>query len=314
MALTNCSINSTSEVVPQDQGNIISQVLYITPDDGYLVSAVDFSVANRSYTNNSSSLEFVNGTNGVILDIAINSITLSNTTNVGATDNKVKVIVDLENGYTMPGVNTVLTIDIDGGAVSDSLINIRAALFEGVTDAVDTNLIIIPNTESTGGIDPSYSLYNGGSHNIHYFNATTMPGTQLLLATITVETVGDTNLSLTPQPQLSIIAGEYAMYEALPKFELVPMYDGYTPVETVTTGLLKSKTYYLYFTDTIGINDPWPGGYDTLGAWFPSVTISLIAPAQEVFIPVENEGVVDTITTNITQDIYCDPLEVPSCL
>ena len=74
MALTNCSIDSTSAVVVQDQGNITSQVLYITPDPGWLVSAVDFKVADKSYADNSNSLEFINGTNGVNLDIALYSI------------------------------------------------------------------------------------------------------------------------------------------------------------------------------------------------------------------------------------------------
>jgi len=315
MALTNCSINSTSEVVPQDQGNIISQTLYIVPDNGYLISAVDFSVADRSYTNNSSSLEFVNGINGVILDIAINSITLSNTTNVGATDNKVKVIVDFENGYTMPGADTVLTIDIDGEAVSDGLIDLRAVLLVSdtqpefnISTSAATN-ITYEQTDGTGLASSTYDrVYLSTTENVE-------PGAQIKLATITVTTGhgGYENYHLSPEPYLGQVDGEGVYMEtpfAIDKFDITNLQTTYNG-----DGLLQSYIFDLMFTDDIDLsNNPWSANYSTLGEFFPNVTVNLNVRAVEVYIPVENSGVVDTITTNVTQTVSCDPLEVPSCL
>ena len=141
MALTNCSIDSASTVVAQDQGNITSQVLYISPDPGWVISATDFNVADRTYSQNSSSLEFINGANGVVLDIAIYSVTLADTTTAGLADNKVKVVVDLENGYIMPGADTTLIIDIDGSAIDASLISLRAVLLEPDLSHTTTTIV-----------------------------------------------------------------------------------------------------------------------------------------------------------------------------
>tara|TARA_R110000824_G_scaffold13169_9_gene57323 strand:+ start:4846 stop:5772 length:927 start_codon:yes stop_codon:yes gene_type:complete len=308
MALTNCSINSTSEVVPQDQGNIISQVLYITPDDGYLISAVDLSVADKSYTDNSSSLEFVNGTNGVVLDIAINSITLSNTTNVGATDNKVKVIVDFENGYTMPGADTVLTIDIDGEAISDNLIDLRAVLLiEGVTQFYDvfsvTGASNITHLEVDGGVDSLGVPYSDR----FYFstNQSVEPGVQIKLATIAIHIdngVGP-NHTMSPEPSLSSAGSGFD------KFEIANVQATYD-----VNNLLKVYTFDLMFTDDIDLSaNPW-GDYSSTGEYYGNTTVRLEVKTTEVYIPVENSGIIDAITTNVTQTVYCDPLEVPSCI
>ena len=101
MALTNCTINSTSvEVTPSQAlgSGVANQVLTITPNTGYRVAADDF-------TNNTGSLT------------GVTSITLANSGTAYAENNTVTVTVDLDDSFN-PGTNNhTLTIDIDGAAV-----------------------------------------------------------------------------------------------------------------------------------------------------------------------------------------------------
>lgn len=98
MALTNCSIN-TASLTKTGGAAIGSQnaQLIITPNEGYVVSASNF-------TNNTGSIT------------GVSSITLSDSTSAGAVGNTVLVSVDLDDSYVMPSANTTLTIDIDGAA------------------------------------------------------------------------------------------------------------------------------------------------------------------------------------------------------
>ena len=101
MALTNCTINSTSvEVTPSQAlgSGVANQVLTITPNTGFRVSAADF-------TNNTGSLT------------GVTSITLANSSTAYAADNKVTVTVDLDNSFNPGTSNHTLTIDVDGAAI-----------------------------------------------------------------------------------------------------------------------------------------------------------------------------------------------------
>jgi hypothetical protein len=98
MALTNCSINTAS--LTKTGGAAIggqNAQLIITPNEGYAVSASNF-------TNNTGSIT------------GVSNITLSDSTSAGAVGNTVLVSVDLDDSYVMPSANTTLTIDIDGAA------------------------------------------------------------------------------------------------------------------------------------------------------------------------------------------------------
>ena len=98
MALTNCSI-STASLSKTGGAAIGSQnaQLIITPNEGYVVSASNF-------TNNTGSIT------------GVSNITLSDSTSAGAVGNTVLVSVDLDDSYVMPSANTTLTINIDGAA------------------------------------------------------------------------------------------------------------------------------------------------------------------------------------------------------
>ena len=121
MALTNCTINSTSvEVTPSQAlgSGVANQVLTITANTGYRVAAADF-------TNNTGSLT------------GVTSIALSNSGTAYAESNKVIVTVDLDNSFN-PGTNNhTFTIDIDGAAVLEKNIpkTLSGVFNVSVTDA-----------------------------------------------------------------------------------------------------------------------------------------------------------------------------------
>ena len=134
MALTNCTINSTSvEVTPSTNltASVPSQVLTITPNTGYRVSASDFLnntgalTGIKNFTGNEGGLSYVNG------------IALSNSSAAYASNNNVTVTVDLENSFN-PGTNNhTFTIDIDGAAVLEKNIpkTLSGVFNVSVTDA-----------------------------------------------------------------------------------------------------------------------------------------------------------------------------------
>ena len=103
MALTNCTIDSTNVTVTASQavGSTANQVLTISPDDGFVVAAENFSKQDPP--------------------TGIDTITLSDSTTAYADDNKVLVTCDLTNTYNPGAANVTLTIDIDGAATDKKI-------------------------------------------------------------------------------------------------------------------------------------------------------------------------------------------------
>ncbi len=117
MALNNCSI--TSQSFSRQSGTAIgadNATLIITPAQGYVLNAADFSVDDVTYTNNGNNLQWTSGSNGVTLPTGISSITLSNTGASNSVENNISVLVDLTDSFVMPDADTTLVIDIDGVA------------------------------------------------------------------------------------------------------------------------------------------------------------------------------------------------------
>ena len=104
MALTNCTINSTSTQTPGGQavGSLASLVLKIKPDNGYVLQALDFS-------NNTGSVT------------GIASITLANSSTAYADNNEISVTVDIDNTFS-PSADVDFVIDIDGAAILKKLV------------------------------------------------------------------------------------------------------------------------------------------------------------------------------------------------
>lgn len=129
MALTNCTINSSS--LSKTGGDAIGSEntqLVISPNPGYVVSASNF-------TDNS----------GVVS--GINSITLSDSSTAGTIGNTVVVDVDLDDAYVMPSGDTTITIDIDGDAdlITYTLSGTYSSTVSNASPASETN---IPYTDS----------------------------------------------------------------------------------------------------------------------------------------------------------------------
>ncbi len=156
MALINCSINSAS--LTKTGGQAIGSdnaTLTITPNVGYVVEAVDFSVSNVSYASNGNSLTWTNGQNGVSLPTGVTSVTLANSTSANTVGNTVIATVDLTDSFVMPSSDTTLIVDIDGSA---SLQNFTV---QGTFEQIGSGLSVANTT--TGNWGPVSGQFNSSS-------------------------------------------------------------------------------------------------------------------------------------------------------
>jgi|21_taG_2_1085346.scaffolds.fasta_scaffold12044_2 hypothetical protein len=202
MALTNCTINSVSTTVTSGVADINNQELYIVPDEGYTVSAIDFSVDNVSYTNNSNSLTWTDGVNSVSFpntttagDI-IDTITLSNTTSPHVVGNKVKVEVNLDDAYSIT-TDIQLTIDIDGAAQDENLINVTPMLVQGdfwylggdYGDYTDCDINVAAADGFTVAETDQLTANNNSetSHKLWTFTGSVLSGVSTKIGTVSVE-------------------------------------------------------------------------------------------------------------------------------
>ena len=116
MALTNCKkISDVSISVTKNQSlGSTDAVMFIDPIDA------DYVVAASNFQNNTSGLSaYINTSNNS--NGFVNGIKLSDTTTAYASDNRIRVDIDLLNSFS-PSSNTELTIDIDGEATHNTQI------------------------------------------------------------------------------------------------------------------------------------------------------------------------------------------------
>lgn len=269
MALNNCKLigsGGLENLVKHEhiagQSNVPDQELHIIPDEGYVVSAIDFSVSNITYTSNSSSLDWVDGTNNVTLTDGINSITLSDTGTAGEPGNKIKVVVDLDDTYTMPQEHTTLNIDIDGDAVDNTLISVIPHV-ENSSDYVLTtfveDIVVTPVANASGVITMNNHYdYNGTStvkRHFNYFDCIIKPGIMTKLATIVVECEAH-NMELAPPTLTGIDGGDGNL-----RYDLIEVSNEQDP--TWGTGGTYKRTFDFYYQDDE--NNTLPANYNTEG-------------------------------------------------
>jgi len=184
MALTNCKkISDVSITVSKDQSlGSTDAVMFIDPIDGnYVVSAANFQ-------NNTSGLSaYINTSNNN--DGFVNGIKLSNTTAEYASDNRIRVDIDLLDTFS-PSANVELEIDIDGNAthVDDVVFSISGDYYF----VTPSNLSITPSSTSYSSTgkkneiktlftltftadtgyylidEPEYLIYNAGIYDSNY--------------------------------------------------------------------------------------------------------------------------------------------------
>ena len=159
-----------------DQNMITSGELLIQPDDGYVVSASDFSVTNSSELTDPSNNNYAN----------IDSITLTDTTTAGVIGNQVKVTVNLALNFSLDS-NTTINLDIDGSAqeIIEENIDVSAEISYLTPDA-DTTITLVPNSGYTFNISVS------GMYTNAIINATIPTDETVSVGTLTLEANNNT--------------------------------------------------------------------------------------------------------------------------
>ena len=333
MALNNCKLigsggiqNLVNHEHGAGQSGIPNQVLYIIPNEGYAVSAVDFSVSDVSYASNNNSLTWTHdGTSITIADGNINSITLSNTSTAGEPDNKVKVEVDVKDDYQMPSANTTLIIDIDGNAIDLSLIRVIPHL-EVTANASLVNLMlntlsVTPVASDTINYPPEITMhqhtdYNAtnpaGDKHIDYFECTIQPDVMTKIATIVIE-AGAHNININPL----FLAGIEGGYGYL-KYDLVETAAIVDPgtATGVSSGAIYKREYDLYFQDSVATELGWPSNYGSLGLFNTNYGARLVVERGVMLAPIVSEVTIDTfdfhndLTDTVSDEGIPDKIDV----
>ena len=201
MALTNCTINSVSVTATSGAADIANQILYIVPDEGFTVSAVDFDVSNVTSAALTTTLVWTHDPSAspsiTIAEGNIDSITLSNTTTAHTVGNKVKVLVNLADDYSIT-YNSQLTIDIDGAAQDENLISVKPVLVQAnfwylggdFGDYTDCDISVVADTGN--GFTVAETTHtttnnNGTSHKHWTFTGNVLSGVSTKIGTVSVE-------------------------------------------------------------------------------------------------------------------------------
>jgi len=260
MALNNCTISNTSVEATSGATDITNQVLYIIPDLGFTVSAIDFSVDNISYAGNVNSLVWTDGVNSValpntgVVGDTIDTITLSNTSSAHVIGNKVKVEVNLDNAYSISS-DTSLVIDIDGDARDENLITVKPVLVQGsyflaggdYGDYADCEITVTGyNGFTVTEVAHSAVNNNDSTSHLHWtFNGDITSGVSTKVGTVLIERAAGVVLTR------NISSGN--IYSQGPSWSV-----GHSKFEALNnvittdsaTGWGESVTFDLYFTDT----------------------------------------------------------------
>ena len=188
MALTNCKkISDVSITVTKDQQiGSTDAVMFIDPiDSNYVVDASNFQ--NNTITANVSSYINTNSNGSGY----VNGIKLSNTTSANASDNRIRIDINLLNSFT-PSANIEFEIDIDGSATHVDDIQYTVAgeydvrrrnemqnsgsdlnnVYSVSGKVGETKTILTETFQATSGnflpTEPSYELENVGSNENNY--------------------------------------------------------------------------------------------------------------------------------------------------
>ena len=258
MALVNCIIvpDNVTNVIPGSV-NISSKELFITPVDGFFVSAADF-------TDNTFE-SFGDDVNGIILfdSGSGNKLKLENTTEAYRSDNKVKITVNFYSEFSI-NQETLLLIDVDGEAQSSLSAQVIIHLLEGVSANDFGSITVTPNTDigvthSSGSSSVPGSWYNGYTR--HSFKLSSLHAVEVKIATIVFKSVQGENLNdnllnvLQPLASDLLSLGQwgYGDWSAIndPGFRLVYASGvGPNDVSAVTSSGVKiiEKHFDLYYT------------------------------------------------------------------
>ena len=195
-ALLNCQIVPDVEATQTAGGsNINNYELYITPDEGFTVSAADFS--------DNTEITFPESIGTIVLPII-----LEDTISPHHPVNKVKINVDFEDNWVMPSSDYEVDIDISGSAQILGLKKFTLANWDRVKlynpDHVNTTWslgggdnylgISLNNEAATTSVSnlsvASASLY------VYYVDVEGLPGSLVSVAKVTAESDSDIDASI----------------------------------------------------------------------------------------------------------------------
>jgi len=235
MALTNCTITSSTTTHTGGVADIVTRVLTITPDIGFSVSKVAGG--------------FAAGT----LPSGVATITLADTGTAGEVANTISVTVDFTDAFVMPLANTLFELNISGKAIPLlDTIDIQIALvhpFDGVPNAT-ISLV----TASDIGI----SNYVDAVPNVSYMYGTILNNVSTKVATVTITadsttyTAASGGWALTNTPFIYPLSNTWT--DSFDKFDWIFV------SETVVNGFTTSIVFDLFFKDVVSHSTPLQAG------------------------------------------------------
>ena len=318
MALDNCKLvgsgglpNKVEVTATENVNNIPDQTLFIIPDEGFTVAAEDFSVFNVTYGANSNSLVYNPSGN-------IDTITLSNTTTAHSLDNKVKVVVNLINSFSISS-DTVLPIDLDGKGIEiTSTIDVIPHIIDTAYDMPYPNLTLTiekvsdnpPVINNTSKLTHSHTV---APYDVTYLPCTIQANTPTKIATITVDSPASPGNGIqfgqvTP-PYIDTIGGEasYGLSGVL-KYELVEVVSSQV---VQSNGAITKRVYELFYQNHESHNFPWPSSYQNFGTTAYTDACRLVLTRPVFINPLESTtgNTIDFI--NMHDDIIIEADSVP---
>ena len=195
-ALLNCQIVPDVEATQTAGGsNINNYELYITPDEGFTVSAADFS--------DNTEITFPESIGTIVLPII-----LEDTISPHHPVNKVKINVDFEDNWVMPSSDYEVDIDISGSAQILGLKKFTLAIWDRVKyenpDHVNTtwslgggdNYLGISLNNETATTSVSNLSVASASLYVYYVDVEGLPGSLVSVAKVTAESDSDIDASI----------------------------------------------------------------------------------------------------------------------
>ena len=293
MALINCKIvnsdgleGSVSVTALDSQADIATQFLYVVPDEGYVVSASDFS-------------------HGTIDDTEIESITFSDQTTAGAIGNVVKISIDMEDTYSISD-NTVINIDFIGMAIDATLIDViphivhNAELqFSGmITSVVITKVNDNPPTLTNTDLkeyDPTTDTNNNYTSYIDYLPCTIKPDEWTKIGELRVNSSSSSSplghFHLKDVPYLENLTPDGT---GKPLYELIP-----TGTATDTdSGAIRQRSFDIMFKDSNShnlIGGEWPNNYNTVASKSDAIGVRLVVGRPALMYDIVSDNVIEVV-------------------
>jgi hypothetical protein len=235
MALTNCTITSSTTTHTGGAADITTRVLTITPDVGFSVSKVAGGFASGSTPS------------------GVASIVLADTGTAGEVTNTISVTVDFTDAFVMPLANTLFELNISGKAIPLlDTIDIQIALVHPFDGAPNATIGLV----AADGI--SIANYTTATPHVSYMHGTILNNVSTKVATVTMTadsatyTTASGGWALTNTPFIYPLSSAWT--DSFDKFDWIFV------SETVVNGFTTSIVFDLFFKDIVSHSTPLQAG------------------------------------------------------